>query len=454
MVNQLKKNFSLENVSLYFLWILIFLSYLLFPAKHDPYGAAGFYLTVIFCAQYLFWLKLFHVFFNGAKQKSSLVHLSYEKIVNIFFILSVFGVICHIYDKAFLRGYDYLSCFDFREQWIKDGVARKGSISSWQSAVGHIFSHFALIPIIFSGSLSKSKDKAKFLISLLVVIIYCWTLLSRSSVILFCLTAIVGVCFLANLHQKKIPLLKVITILSIMLVFTGITFTRKIYCASKWIETYQGYTQSSLRNHNLTIDPVSLKKMTYSKMFKSEVSLIEDAFIDFKEKVELPSAWFVATSKLGYIVNMIALYLTNGINSFTELVGADFKPDPSYYFSYVVIFGKKVGLLPESYEPSNLRQYLAQGFLNFPAAMVFSFGVYGFYLMPLILACLAFLGKHLILIKNDVWLLPLYCLFLTQIILLPLVNLSTLLSTPYYLCIGLLFYSMKWIPYLNGRSKE
>jgi hypothetical protein len=432
-------------------WLFLFLSFLFYPGKLSPFGVAGFYLTILFC--YLFSFLSWAMEKSGIMEKllRSLPSYSETKdhswILKFFFVMAVIGIGLHFYDKSVLRGYHYFSCDEFREMWLKDGMLRGVSISSWQSAMGHFLTYFAYIPCIFITT-EKKWEKCIFAISLFIITAYSWSMLSRSTMLSFVFMAVFSILLGLKKERQREVSFKVFFLLFTLIGFFTLTFTRKAICVSDRIKSYSFFTEQSLSNHNLLLSSsgsnsgYNLETLNYKSKILGMSGFLESSVIKVKLNLEVSPLAFTQNSKLGYVANMIPLYMLTGINSFTEILSQEIQYDWKYFFGGPIEGLQKLGVVSKSLSIQSVKDYLKQGFLNFPGVIYFSFGPHYFWLTPLILAILWVFLKTCLKRKNYRFFLPFMGIFSAQICLMPLANLSTLMCAPFLFAVAAIYLMM------------
>jgi hypothetical protein len=419
----LKSQYSIA----YILWIIFLGVYLVYPGKVNPFSMTGFYLTLFFCLFFLVFNKL-QIKTADNSDSAPYVHQSKLDQLNfIFLIISLAGLSLHLWDKIGIRGYNYFSCIDIRELWLADGVERNGGVSSWQSAVGHILVYFSVFPVIFSD-LKKKNGKTFFSISTLIFIIYCWTIVSRSSLLAF------SVMSLSSFHHfyvigyitRKEFFKKFFTLFTLLMLFVILTFSKKIACAN--INSSADFIDGSMKEHMLSFDLIQGKPGPYPLLHIDNV--FNPIFKSIKTSIELPRVVFQGNSKISYVSNTIPLYIGNGINNFTKIANKNIDHDFKFIFNpFIVSFNRLFNTA--IIEVSNLRRTFAKGFINLPGAVYLTFGKWGILFFPLVFGIsLRFLYIYS---SSNILLIPLVSFMQSFIILAPLTNLTSNMSTPFLL---------------------
>ncbi len=435
-----------------FIWIILFGVYLLYPGKVDPFSMVGFYLSLFFCLL-LTVGSIFSFGFKNELQKS--FNIPSQKKLNqlnkIFFALSVLGLFLHLWDKIGIRGYNYFSCIDVREVWLADGALRKtGGVSSWQSALGHILVYFSVFPVIFSD-LREKLGKILFSLSCIVFVIYCWTIVSRSSLLAFSMLSI------ASYHQfysigyinRKEFLRKFITLFTLLLFFVVLTFSKKIACAS--LSSTAEFVNGSMKEHKLSFDIIegdASKPTPYHEVDK----LLSPVFEPIKYAVELPIDWFNGDNKAAYVSNSIPLYAGNGINNFTQIANKSIDHDYKFIFNPFINIGNKIAghvVITQT----ELRRTFTQGFINLPGAVHLTFGRWGIVLFPLILGLL--IRFFYLYSSRNLLFIPFASFLQCFAILAPLTNLTSNMSTPFlFFATGVLILLSFYFKFSSKRNSD
>ncbi|AUN96839.1 hypothetical protein C0V70_01705 [Bacteriovorax stolpii] len=417
----LKSQYSIA----YILWAIFFGAYLLYPGKVNPFSMTGFYLTLFFCLFFLLFNKL--QFKNVLKNETTFT-IPQEKLNQlnlIFLIISSIGLGLHLWDKIGLRGYNYFSCIDVRELWLADGATRKSGVSSWQSAFGHILVFFSVFPVIFSD-LKEKAGKAFFSLSCIIFIIYCWTIVSRSSLLAYSIMCIASFhhFYVIGYISRKEFFKKFVTLFSLLLLFVVLTFSKKIACAN--IESTAEFVEGSMREHKLSFEVIGGKLGPYP--VQAIDSVLNPVFKAIKNTVELPDSMFQGNNKSAYVSNAIPLYIGNGINNFTQVANKNIDHDYKFIFNpFIGITNRLLG--STVIEVSDLRRTFTQGFINYPGAVYLTFGKWGILFFPLIIGVvLRFLYIYS---SGNILLIPLVSFLQSFAILAPLTNLTSNMSTPF-----------------------
>lgn len=430
------KSIHISEVSFIVLfWAAIALLYLIYPFRTDPFNMSGFYLTSIFSVIILITYKsLESVTKKSVSENSGFVQFPSSKLTTVFFILSALGLFFHLWDKVFIREYDYFSCVDIRELWLQDGLARRSTISSLPSALGHLLIYCTLIPAIFSD-LKTKKSQFFFVASILFFLIYAYTIVSRSTLLTFTIIALSASFTLLQLKSISLKnfALKLLTMTLIFLAFAGATFFKKISC--KNVNSVSNFLRSSRQEHRLSLTAVPSQTVSD---FYFEEKILNPIFVNLKSKMELSSSYFVGEEKSQYVLNMIALYAGNGINNFTGLTFKKIEPDCKYVLNPIFTGVNKV-MHSEVFTLSQARKEFGQGFINLPGSLYLSFGRWGLYLSAFVIGSILFLTKYFTMKYKKIYVVPLNAFTFSIILLGPLVNSSSLMSAPFFGFLSIIF---------------
>ncbi len=135
-------------------WSLHVLSYAAVPARnmigtHNALFYSALYVIACSVASLLTAKIWTDTYGCQAEVSRSLIDLlASPALVVVFCILSVVGLGFHYYDKLIINHLSGACLADLRTAWISSTVARGRTLSSWQSALGHILSH-AAFPLLF-----------------------------------------------------------------------------------------------------------------------------------------------------------------------------------------------------------------------------------------------------------------------------------------------------------------
>lgn len=422
-------------------WCFSFLIYLLYPGKPMPFSMRGFYLSVGFYFFLLLTVLILHqVFRKRGPLNQKVWDPVIPPLVSVFFYLGIVGLLFHLYDKLFIRSYDYFSCLDIREIWLQDGARRGLKASSIASALGHLFVYCSVIPVLFLP-LSR-RTLLRFIVSLLVLLIYSWTLFSRSTLLLvfFMTLASSFIQFVQSRANLKNLLFKALSLSLCFCFFTFATFFKKISCADT--SSIDTFAKQSLGKHSMILsDKVSSVSTIAPTDFSLEDQLFDPLFTKLKLQVELPIRWFEGESRLTYLANIVPLYATVGINNFNSVTFQNIQPDYKYLFNpFINVINR--AFQTELIEPSSARSFFRLGYINLPGAIYLTFGKIGMYLVPLILGGILFLfTRHLIPGNPQThFSLPFFSLFFSFLLLSPITNPLSLMSMPFLFFVSGLFY--------------
>lgn len=422
-------------------WGFSFFVYLVYPGKPVPYSMRGFYLSAGFYAVLLLIVLALHWWFKPNKYwNEKLDSTVVPPMVNVFFYLGILGLFFHLYDKLFIRNYDYFSCVDIRELWLKDGAQRGLRVSSLSSALGHLLVYFSAIPILVLPITRKTI--IRYLISLLVLLIYSWTLFSRSTLLLVLFMTLASSVF--QFAQGRVNLrnllFKAIGLILCFCLFTFATFFKKISCSET--ASVETFSRQSLQKHSMTLsDKASPETKMDNSIFAFEDRIFDRFFSQIKLEMELPVSWFEGESRLTYLSNIVPLYATVGINNFNNVTFKQFTPDRKYLFNpFILVLNR--AFQTELVTPSSARSLFGLGYINLPGAAYLTFGKYGLYLLPLILGGILFLiTRHLIKeTSKSYFLLPFFSLFFSFLLLSPITNPLSLMSMPFLFFVSGVFY--------------
>ena len=437
MQRKLLNQFISRDLFLIASWLLLALIYLAWPARSPQFTMAGFYLSGAYCLLMLLSEKMFSLFFGCERKSISRLEIP-QKLLYGFAVLAALGLVLHLYDKMFLRGYDYFSCKDIREIWLDDGRLRNGQISSWQSAAGHLLVYFCFLPVAFLRIQNKLSALV-FYFGLACFVVYAWTIGSRSSMLLFSTLVFV---VLIDLKQKKLLFprelaIKAISVATVLMFFIAGTFLKKFVCYPE--PRQRVYMDSALIEHHMGFKgAISPDAAIYH--FQSELRAMEKTFQWLRRTTELPTGLFVQTGTASYLVNITSLYATIGINNFSQALQSEFLPDHKFIFSGVIRPLQRVGLFTD-FKVSELRSVFGRGYINFPGTMALTFGRFGFYTSAVVLGFLLFLTKLLDVGRYSTYFIPLRALVFSVFVLAPLINVLSLMSAPFLflvICIFLL----------------
>lgn len=414
-----------------FIWTIIFGTYLLYPGKSDPFQMTGFFLSLIFCALFMLPLALLPGKIEINQIAYTVDEKKLQKICRVSFYIAMTGLFFHLWDKIGLRHYNYISCDDIREQWLNDGVGRKNSISSWQSALGHLLTYFSIVPVIFSD-LKNRSSKFIFALSCLFFIVYCWTIVSRSSLLAFSVLSVASYhhFYVNNQISGKEFIKRTATLFSILFLFIFLSFFKKIACTDQ--NNIAKFTAGSMKEHKLSFEASDVAS-TSASQFDFENKTLDPFFKKIKTSIELSPKLFKGDQRSSYVINAIPLYMGNGINNFSHVTNATIENDKKFIFNPIInSFNRIAGRT--LIELSTLRNTFDQGFINLPGAVFLTFGKASLYLFPL------FLGFALrffyLASKNNILLVPITSFCQSFIILAPLTNLTSNMSTPFLFIIA------------------
>lgn len=294
--------------------------------------------------------------------------------------LSVIGVGLHLYDKVVINHFDYTSCFSVaREAWLQSGAQRGYSISSWQSALGHILSHFSFVTIAI---LMLRGDRVKLIpriaytaMAIIVVVIYAGAIGSRSTVLFFFYT-----CFLAGvLRGMLLPgecwksLRESVGIFVLVgttsLIFAGSIFVGRINCGSG-DKIAQGLLSKEAATWLYTeeyLDDLEIKRRMGEHPEESEES--EESYVD---RAFSGIRWWMLT-RCG-VCSLIGMYLTHGLWNFEHALRAASHPGTSFWGFWIYVRGK-LGWGDRAKDKSP-RAY-PRGMIALPGATWYDFGTSG-----------------------------------------------------------------------------
>ncbi len=158
-------------------------------------------------------------------------------LVTVFCLLSVIGLGLHYYDKLIINHFTGACLADLRGAWIDATVARGRTLSSWQSALGHILSHatFPLLFVLFIGGQRFSRRLRLMGWSVAVGSTFLYALIigTRTTILSFvaCAVLAVGLGLCLRRNESAMPSLKALAlVLAMALSYAAAISADRMYC--------------------------------------------------------------------------------------------------------------------------------------------------------------------------------------------------------------------------------
>lgn len=413
----MSKKISIEYLFL-LIWFPVFFIFLVSPWVLHGYDESGYYNSVIFC--FVLFVSSFltkKVLGNNdvdtsENSKAAIEGLErFGKLSLIFFGIGVVGVALHSYDKLVIRGYEYFNCTFPRESWLL-GKDRLQGIMSLPSKLGHVFSYFLLVPVMFQRE-NKKKDLLFALVSVVLFILYSYLMTSRSSLIYFVITVFMGLFFLFKNKaiSGKSLLQRYGLISTLLLSFTFFTFYQKISC----------------------VDHVPITEFVEGVRLEHGVNVAPTGGNALRNFFRLPEEFFVQPTKVSYIANAVLVYNNTGFNNFNMSYKNVKEPSGFYILRPILGVLYRLNILSYRIDLSRIRGAYGRGFLNLPGAFYVSFGLKGMLFFGLLLGAL--LGALSIFIEKVrfQFLVPLFAFMFTVVAIAPLADGLALMSAPFIL---------------------
>ncbi|NEO82913.1 MAG: hypothetical protein F6J87_01435 [Spirulina sp. SIO3F2] len=395
---------SLLLISLWFVWLVSSLIYLLSPfssAVGSNYSIIlGWFYVLSFTLGSLVLSKLFlqpAAKLNIAKLKS----FRSSRYAWLASGASLIGMFCHVYDKAVVRGYDYSGCLAaVREAWVTE--ARRLGPSSIFSALGHIGAGFA-VPVLIYVMLVIITDQ-RFMpvfqrmllaaIGFLTLLIYAVVVVSRSALVI-ALVVVLAAGLLAIVEKFRARTAAVfLLMLALVCSFASFTFAQRIQCIGDdvyAVENYFhdldiGYYNSSSLNKSTLLIPDSQRQ---SYFYKS-ITFLQKGLGDIKKHVQLQSNSDLEPdqqSRWRAVWESIAVYANHGHSNFenTFYKAKSERTGTALGGAYCTISTRlSLPTLPVCTEPKNT----GKGLISLPGAVWYNFGFIGLLFFPLFHACI------------------------------------------------------------------
>src|SRR2546426_5999360 len=235
-------------------WAVHVVVYFAVPVR----SIAGTHYSLIYSAAYLMacigaaWISSLlasRLFSTGPQSSLSGLQamLDSPRLLVFLSIASVIGVGLHYYDKLIINHFTGSCLALIREAWTKAAVARHGSISSWQSALGHLLSHFSF-PLMFVLIFKRQMDRKSFsvflIISVLSVIAYSALISTRSTILSYVLCGVLAYGLRSVLDRSSIRvfvkegLAVAVIILVTAFVYSTFIFWDRIHCREEHAPYY------------------------------------------------------------------------------------------------------------------------------------------------------------------------------------------------------------------------
>lgn len=286
------------------------------------------------------------------------------------------GLAFHLYDKVALRGYDYSQGItSIREQWLRDGVARHGAVSSWQSVVGHLLV-YAGSPLFLLALVARRPRWELYLCAgagYLATLVYAGSMGSRSIVMLYVVMLVAAA--LLRYCLRKEPFWT--TMKEVSPFICGVSFMSVLYASLLFYGRVQGTSQAG---------------GDYVESFTREAGLVRPGVPGFFEKCGAtlsPAIRLVdavaglgpeGSDRLGRKLDnlcsasvMVVIYVTYGTKNFEAALAAPEQPGMAF-FSFLIGWANKLGVLPVTPTPG--RSY-GRGFISLPGAIWYDMGTWG-----------------------------------------------------------------------------
>lgn len=229
-------------------WGLHMAAYALVPARnmlgtHHALVYSGLYVLVCSAAS-LVAVKLWERSRGTCAEDAGsglLEVLGNPALVTAFCMLSVIGLGLHYYDKLIINHFSGACLADLRGAWIDATVARGRTLSSWQSALGHILSHatFPLLFALFIGGqrLSRRLRLTGWSVAVCSTLLYSVIIGTRTTILSFVACAVLavglGLCLHRNEHvmsEAKRSLKALALVLAMALSYAAAISADRMYC--------------------------------------------------------------------------------------------------------------------------------------------------------------------------------------------------------------------------------
>lgn len=167
--------------------------------------------------------------------------LGNPSLVAVFCLLSVIGLGLHYYDKLIINHFSGACLADLRGAWIDATVARGRTLSSWQSALGHILSHatFPLLFVLFIGGqrLPRWLRLTGWSVAIGSTLLYAVIIGTRTTILSFVACAILAVGLYLYLQRNenivseaKRALKALAMVLAMALTYAAAISADRMYC--------------------------------------------------------------------------------------------------------------------------------------------------------------------------------------------------------------------------------
>lgn len=246
-------------------------------------------------------------------------------------VLSLVGVGLHLYDKIAINHLPYSTCLnEVREAWIRAGVQRGYAISSWQSALGHILSHFSFvlisIVILRQDSIAFMQRVAYASVAIVSIFTYAIAISSRSTLLFFFYTCVLAYVLrralfpmgVSTLIRRALPIVSVVGIAS--LGFGAYAFWGRMECGYAAVIGQGVTTVEALRREYIEeyFDDLGIERKA------NAVTRVLDGD-EVAKNSGRPVAVGCATCDL------IGMYLTHGLWNFEHALRAARHPGTSFW---------------------------------------------------------------------------------------------------------------------------
>ncbi len=320
--------------------------------------------------------------------------------------LVICGLFLHLYDKIFIMNIDYSAGIaKARHEWIANGVARGGGVSSWQSVAGHILVNFYFIAIamvvLFWKELPPPHKYFGYVVSVAAVLIYSASMGSRSVPLFFLLYVMSTLLLVKSLEGRFLP--KGFAWLFVLLV--GLIFAYNIFVFHERGEASGGDNPKQ-----------------YTRSFFPQLGGAETGGFNLGEK--LPGF----LGEMFYYGILTIMYVNHNQWTFDYVLTLDERPGQSMFNT---LYGGlvKVGVIAKEHVQERA---FSGTFLSLPGCAYYDFGLPGMIIIAALHGIFLFAADHLVRRSNlKVWHLFLFIMVGVFSLMSPLTCAANLMAFPY-----------------------
>jgi len=295
-------------------------------------------------------------------------------------ILSLIGVGLHLYDKIVINQFDYSGCLAaVRDTWIQRGIGRGYSISSWQSALGHILSHFSFMTIavliLVQDRVNAMARRFYSSAAIVGVLIYASVISSRSTLLFLLYT-----CILAGvLRNALFPGRLKMVLRGSVGVFLGVTAALVFFAVYVFWDGVNCEYGEPIRRGLMSRTAATQE---YSEGYLDDLAIkvkLSDIGIGYGGGVisEIQQ-WTLSSCPM---CNLVGIYLSHGLWNFDSALAAE-EHSGTAFWGFAGYWGRRIGV--GKWDTTSGSRAYPRGAISLPGAAWYDFGMLGMLLIAVL----------------------------------------------------------------------